>query len=91
MIKKYRAIHHSGTIAASYVTRETDSSVFIVSGLGAELRRAKATDYESYHDTFEEAREALRTRLMSDLARAEHRVAAIKANLLALDDLEEES
>lgn len=91
MIKKYRATHYSGKISAVEVTRETDSSVFILSGLGAERRRAKTTEYESYHDTFEEAREALSNRLRAKLAYAKSKVDALESKLVALYEKKEES
>lgn len=91
MIKKYRATRYSGKIATVDVSRETDSSVFITSSLGGEIRRAKTTEYESYHDSFDAARDALRARLMSELGAAEHRVNTIKSKLGALDKQEEVS
>ncbi len=91
MIKKYLAIHCSGKIVAVDVLRETDSSVFILSALGAKLRRPKRGGDESYHDTFAEAREALSNRLRAKLAYAKSKVDALESKLVALYEQKEES
>jgi len=54
MIKKYKAIF--GKIEECEILRETDKQIVKVNSLGREVRESKISDWQSYHDTYEDAK-----------------------------------
>lgn len=88
---KYKTVKLSKRIQLVEIARETNSSVFILRGNGREVRESKDTDWHSYHDTFELAKENLLDVWRKKRDRAAFTLASFEEGIAQIELIQEAS
>lgn len=86
---KYRTRFES-EIEALEVIKETEKQIVFVGNLGAQNRESKRSDWQNWHDTFEDARQFLLEKSESEAVSLRKRLEEVKKRIETIKGLKEQ-